>query len=408
MMQIYWEQLIISSTIGSNGYGVEKLIFINAKIYLEDEILENGWLETREGKVFDYGVGEKKGDVVNLGGKVLVPGFIDQHIHGANGCDVMDGTIEALATITAALPKEGVTGFLATTITQADENIREVLINIHDYIRNHNGSGAEVLGVHLEGPFISRDYLGAHLLEFVQKPTVEVFKKYETASGNTIRMVTLSPEEDEDHRLIRYLKDRGVVSSIGHSKASYREVEEAVQNGVKGVTHCYNAMTGIHHREIGVVGAALMIDELKVEIICDGIHVSNDAVRLLYKNKGKEEIILVTDAMRAKGLMEGKYELGGQEVILKGNEVRTRVGNLAGSVLKMNNAIKNMMTYTQCTLKEAVKMGSENPAKHLGFYHRKGSIDVGKDGDFVVLDENFDVVMTVCRGEIIYKIGDIR
>ena len=384
------------------------MIFNNATIYLEKEVIQKGWLEILEGKIINYGIGEKAGESINLMGNLMLPGFIDQHMHGTMGFDVMDGTIESLLHISKALPQEGVTSFLATTITQSNEKIKDVLINIHDYINGYNNHGAEVLGVHLEGPFISKEYAGAHLKEFIQKPTLEVFQQYQQASGNSIRMVTLSPEEDEDHRLIKYLRNQGIVASIGHTKAKYQEVQVAVENGATGVTHLYNAMLGVHHQELGVVGAALMLEELKAELICDGIHVCKEAVRLLYQNKGREGIILVTDAMRAKELTEGTYELGGQLVYLKEDGVRTAEGKLAGSVLRMDNAIQNMMNYTKCSLREAIQMGSENPAKHLGIYHRKGSIALGKDADIVVLDENFNVKMTICKGQIVYRGDDKR
>ncbi|WZL73021.1 N-acetylglucosamine-6-phosphate deacetylase [Clostridiaceae bacterium 35-E11] len=381
------------------------MIFKNATLYLENEVLENAWLKITGEKIVDFGVGDKFKEAIDLKDKMVVPGFIDQHIHGAKGFDTMDATIESLENIAIALSKEGVTSFLATTITQSEENICKALKNAASYIDQYNYKGAEVLGIHLEGPFVSKEYAGAHIPMFIQSPSVAQFKKYQKAAGNHIKIVTLAPEEDDAYQLITYLQENHVVASIGHSNAKYEEVEQAVKHGATNITHCYNAMRGIHHREVGVLGAAMLLEPLKAEIICDGIHVQKEAVRLLYHQKKEKGMILITDAMRAKGLKEGTYELGGQSIVVKENEARTEKGNLAGSVLFMEAGIKNIIDYTGCTLLEVVKMASENPAKQIGIYHRKGSIQQGKDADLVILDKHYHIHMSICRGQICYRKG---
>ena len=334
---------------------------------------------------------------------VVVPGFIDQHIHGAAGSDAMDGTVEDLSKIANAVAKEGTTAFLATTMTQSPENITNALKAVKDYIESKPATGAEVLGVHLEGPFISKDFAGAQPYEYIATPDVEVFKKYQDASGDNIRLVSLAPEEEGSSELIAYLKANNIVASIGHSNSKYADVEKAVKAGATNLTHTYNAMKPVHHREVGTVGSAYLFDQLACECICDGIHVSGPAIKLLHKNKPNDKFILITDAMRAKHLPDGVSELGGQVVIVKNGEARLENGTLAGSVLRMNNAVKNVMNFLNLPLEEVVKYASINPAKNLGVADKLGSIAVGKRADFVVLDKDLNVVKTVRAGKVIFE-----
>lgn len=334
---------------------------------------------------------------------VVVPGFIDQHIHGAAGSDAMDGTVEDLSKIANAVAKEGTTAFLATTMTQSPENITNALKAVKDYIESKPATGAEVLGVHLEGPFISKDFAGAQPYEYIATPDVEVFKKYQDASGDNIRLVSLAPEEEGSSELIAYLKANNIVASIGHSNSKYADVEKAVKAGATNLTHTYNAMKPVHHREVGTVGSAYLFDQLACECICDGIHVSGPAIKLLHKNKPNDKFILITDAMRAKHLPDGVSELGGQTVIVKNGEARLENGTLAGSVLRMNNAVKNVMNFLNLPLEEVVKYASINPAKNLGVADKLGSIAVGKRADFVVLDKDLNVVKTVRAGKVIFE-----
>ena len=333
---------------------------------------------------------------------VVVPGFIDEHVHGAAGSDAMDGTMEDLGKIANALASEGTTAFLATTMTQSPENITKALKAVKAYRELSPESGAEILGVHLEGPFISKDFVGAQPIEYVAKPSVEVFKKYQDASGDCVRIVTLAPEVEGSTELIKYLVSQNIVASIGHTNATYADVKKAVEAGATNLTHTYNAMKPLHHREVGTVGSGLLFNELNCECICDGIHVSGPAIQLLHKNKPADKMTLITDAMRAKHMPDGVSELGGQVVIVKNGEARLENGTLAGSVLKMNNAVKNVMKFLNLPLEEVVKLASQNPAKNLGVFDQMGSIKEGKRADFVILDKDLNVVQTVRNGKVIY------
>lgn len=378
--------------------------FKNVNIVTPNGVIKSN-LEIKAGKITSLSCDESFMGLEFNEEVYVVPGFIDEHIHGLNGSDSMDGNIEALQTIASSLVKEGTTSFLATTMTQSKENIINALINIKEYILHHNISGAEMLGVHLEGPFINKEACGAQPKDFIVNPSVTQFEEYLAASGNTIKLVTIAPEMSGSIELIRYCKDHDIVPSIGHTKAGYEDVVQAIENGASSVTHCFNAMTGLHHRDVGVVGATFLSQELNAELVADGIHVHKKAIELLYKNKGKDNITLVTDSMRAKNLPNGLSELGGQKVIVKDGMATLEDGTIAGSVLRMSDAFKNMITFLNILIEDAVKMTSTNPAKKLGVYDRKGSIEGGKDADLVVMDKNFSVLMTVCIGEIEYNKG---
>ena len=333
---------------------------------------------------------------------IVLPGFIDEHIHGAGGADAMDGTVAALGTIARSLAAEGTTGFLATTMTQSEENILHALSAVKKCREAGNSVGARLLGVHLEGPFIAEAHKGAQPAEYIAKPAAALFDRYNKSSGNCIKIVTLAPEIEGAAELISHMAKQGMVSSIGHTSAKFAEISRAVKCGASHVTHTFNAQSALHHREIGTVGAALLLDGLTCELIADTIHVSVPAMQLLVKNKG-ERIILITDAIRAKGLADGESELGGQKVFVKDGQARLADGTLAGSVLRMNVAIKNMVEKVGVPLPLAVKFATENPARDLGVFEETGSSEVGKRADFVVLDDSYNVLLTVCGGEIIYR-----
>ena len=334
---------------------------------------------------------------------IVLPGFIDQHVHGAGGSDGMDGTVEDIKTIAKTLAQEGTTSFLVTTMTQSPENITKALSAVNEYRKLNSKNGARVVGVHLEGPFIAAAHKGAQPLEYVKAPDIQAFDEYNQASGGAIKIVTLAPEVDGAEVLVRHLSKKGVVASIGHTGAKCADVEKAIKAGATNVTHTYNAQTALHHREIGTVGSAMLFDELNCELIADTIHVSVPAMQLLVKNKPLDKLTLITDAMRAKGLPDGVSELGGQTVYVKNGEARLEDGVLAGSVLQMNKAIKNMVEKVGVPLTQAVDYATANPAKNLNIYKETGSIKVGKKADFTVINGNFDVILTVRDGEIIYQ-----
>ena len=334
---------------------------------------------------------------------IVIPGFVDEHIHGAGGSDGMDGTVEDIAIIAKTIAAEGTTSFLVTTMTQSKENITKAMQAVKEYRNANVKDGARVAGIHLEGPFIAADYKGAQPLEYVVAPDKDVFDEYNAASGNSIKIVSLAPEVAGADEFIRHLKKQGIVASIGHSGAKYPEIANAVNAGAKNVTHTYNAQTALHHREIGVVGSAMLIDALNCELIADTIHVSVPAMQLLVKNKPADKLTLITDAMRAKGIPDGVSELGGQTVYVKNGEARLENGTLAGSVLRMNRAVQNMVEKVGVPFTQAVDYATINPAKALGIDGEVGSIKVGKRADFTVLNTSYDVLLTVRDGEVIYK-----
>lgn len=381
-------------------------------IYSEGQLIQNGYIKIIDEKIAEVDLltnleNEEEFTIIDVPSTYkAVPGFIDVHIHGVNGADVMDATKEALDTMSSTLPKEGTTSFLATTMTQDTKEIEKALANVGEYLQGKQETGkAEIVGVHLEGPFVNPDKAGAQPLKHIIDPDLPLLKKWELLTNNMIKLVTLAPERPGGLEMVNYLSTHGIVASIGHSDATFEEVNKAIESGANHVTHLYNQMSGLHHREPGVVGSVFLRDELKAEIIVDGVHVRPEMVDLAYKIKRKDGLLLITDSMRAKCLKNGEYDLGGQDVIVKDGKAVLADGTLAGSILKLGTALQNIITYTGCTLADAIEMASVNPAKQLNIFDRKGSLAIGKDADIVILDENLDVYMTFCRGELAFTKG---
>ncbi|WP_053369018.1 N-acetylglucosamine-6-phosphate deacetylase [Bacillus sp. FJAT-27245] len=387
------------------------LLKIKGRIVFENEVKTNQYVYIENGKIAAAGpLSEADGkyqdaEVFEFGeSATVVPGFIDLHIHGAAGADTMDGTHEALRKIAGALPAEGTTAFLATTITQEHGNIEQALRNAASYCENDNVPGrAEMAGVHLEGPFINAKRAGAQPREYIINPDIDLFKQWQTTAAGLIKLVTTAPELENGTEFIEYLASTGVIASIGHTDAGYEEVEKAVQAGARHVTHLYNGMRGMHHREPGTAGAALLFKELLVEMIVDGIHIAPEMVKLSVAAKGPDGMVLVTDSMRAKCLNAGVYDLGGQDVTVGNGRAVLADGTLAGSILKMNEAVRNAADFSGVSLLDAVRMASVNPAKQIGIFDKKGSIAPGKDADLAVLDSGMNVAATWCRGVLAHK-----
>lgn len=383
------------------------MLIKNVKIFTESEVIEQGSLLIENGTISQIASSQIESsqfehmiiiDGTNLN---LIPGFIDGHIHGANGADVMDATEAALDAMATYLPSEGTTSFLPTTITQAPENIEKALTNVKDY-QNKEGQ-AEIIGIHLEGPFVNKMRAGAQPLQHIVEPNLELFQKWQTLSGDLIKTITMAPEHDVNGQFIGTLQKSGVNVSAGHTDTNFSGMKKAVSEGVRQVTHLCNAMSGIHHRDIGVVGAAFQLKELRAEVICDGIHVSPEMLQLVYNNIGSDRLIMITDSMRAKGLEPGDYELGGQPVKVSADRAVLEDGTLAGSILKMNEGAQQMLQLEGISIAEIIQMASVNPAKQLGIFDRKGSITIGKDADLLLVDDQFNIQYTICRGAIAYK-----
>lgn len=328
----------------------------------------------------------------------VVPGFIDAHIHGAMGADVMDANADALNRIANYLPAEGTTAFLGTTMTGATEAIDTAMGALAEF--DSAPGAAEMLGVHLEGPFVSPDKAGAQPVEHIVAPDIALFERWQAMSGHRIRVVTLAPEQPGGHALIDHLAGRGIRASIGHSSCSAAQAEAAIAAGANRGTHLFNAMAGLHHRAPGAPCALLTNSQARSEIIVDGLHVTPAMVNLAWRTTGSERLMAVTDAMRAKGLGDGDYELGGQPVKVVNGEARLANGvdSLAGSVLTFDAAFRNLLDFTGCEAADAVAMSSTNAAEDLGVANRKGRLAEGYDADLVVLDADWNVRLTVCRG----------
>jgi len=336
--------------------------------------------------------------------KYLIPGFIDVHIHGSNNFDAMDAKPEAIEKMALSLIKEGTTGFLPTTMTQTIENIEKALEAIAVYEKKQNPLATEVYGIHLEGPFINEGAAGAQPKNCIIKPTIELFKSFNAKANNLIKKVSLAPEIEGSMELTKYLKENNIVASIAHTKANYQTVKQSIEAGMTSLTHFYNAMTPLHHRDIGVVGAGLLHNELNAELIFDKIHVSVPAAKVLLQSKGVENMILITDSMRAKYLPDGgESELGGQTVYIKNNEARLADGTLAGSILKMNDGYRNLVNDLGLSMVEASILASVNPAKQLNVFNQVGSIAVGKKANLVIVDKDINVLQTIINGKIAYQ-----
>ncbi|MEM9243473.1 MAG: N-acetylglucosamine-6-phosphate deacetylase [Pseudomonadota bacterium] len=332
----------------------------------------------------------------------LIPGIIDLFAHGAKGADVMDGTAEALETITSALPQEGVTSILAATMTQTYDKIEQAIINAKRFSQQQY-TGAEILGVYLEGPFLAPSKAGAQAPHMIKKPDLAIFEHWQNLSDNFIKLATVAPEQEGALNFIEQVQKQGVIVSAAHTDASYEQGLAAIDKGCTHATHLFNAMSGLNHKNPGMAAAALLDDRVSVELIVDGIHLPEANLKLSLKCKPKDKILLVSDAIRAKYLPDGNYELGGQQITVKDSIARTADGALAGSLLKMNEAMRNMQRMTGCDFSDLIRFACENPAKELGIFAHKGSIKVGKDADLTVLDDNFQVLMTIKNGTIIYR-----
>jgi N-acetylglucosamine-6-phosphate deacetylase len=333
----------------------------------------------------------------------IYPGFIDTHCHGAMGFDTNEADEEGLKQWLSVAVKEGVTSLCPTTITQSEEVLTKALKNVVNVI-NQETFGAQIVGVHFEGPYLCSKYKGAQPEEFIVKPNLEQFKRYEKASDGLIKIMTMAVENDEDYELVDYASRIGVAINIGHSAANYSESIFAIANGASGFTHTFNGMGPFNHREPGTVGAALRIGSAYAELICDGIHVSWPAVNVLFNAKGKDHIVMVTDALQAKGVGEGRYIFGGQAIDIRSNggAYLADTDRLAGSTLGYNQSLKNVIELASVNEVSAINAGTINPAKVLKIDHKKGRIRANYDADLVILDRDYEVVETYVLGQSVY------
>lgn len=368
---------------------------INAKFLVDGDILENKVLLFDKNIVGFVDEVPAQTEYLDAKGAYVSAGFIDIHIHGSGGADVMDATPEALEKLSKTLLQTGTTSFLATTMTMSTSDIDNALQNIQKYAPDV--SGAEILGVHLEGPFINADKHGAQDKEYVQKANFELIENY----IDVVKMITMAPEISDSEDFIKRLTKEypNIILSIGHSDATYEECKESFSWGISHATHLFNAMNPYHHRKPGIVGA-VFDSNVTCDIIPDLVHTHASTLALVHSVK-KENLMLVTDAMRAGCMVCGTYDLGGRKVLVDEGKAVLEDGTLAGSVLKMNEALKNMREHTTMTLPELVNAVTKIPAKKLAL--KKGELKVGYDADIVIFDEDFSIITTIVNGKVKYK-----
>ena len=334
----------------------------------------------------------------------IVPGFIDVHTHGAYGFDTNDAEPEGLRNWAKSIVSEGITGFLPTTITQSEKVLTEALKNVANVVRE-GYEGARILGIHFEGPYLDQKFKGAQPEQFCIAPDVEQFKRYLMASEGLIRIVTMACEHDEGYRLTHFLCENGIVPSLGHSSATYAQAAMAFANGARSVTHVYNGMAPYHHREPGIVGASFRFRNVFGEIICDGRHSTWAALNAYFTSKGPDYCVMITDSLQVKGLPAGTRTLfGGNliELFEDGSAHLVGAGNLAGSTLKVNEGLRNLVEKAGVPWQTAINSCTINPARLIGMEAAKGSICAGKDADIAVLRDDYTVEATYVCGERCY------
>ncbi len=375
------------------------MIIQSKKIWIADQFVADQ-LDVEDGiikNIYPYNEKEVTKDYGNLR---ILPGFIDIHCHGAYGFDTNEAQEEGLRNWTKNIVNEGVTALLATTLTQSEEVLTNAVSNVAKVVED-GYEGAEILGIHFEGPYLNKAHKGAQPEEFCVKPDVEQFKRYQEAAHGLIKYISMAVENDDDFALTKYCSQNGVVVSIGHSNATYEQAVLAFANGARSMTHVYNAMTPFTHRANGLVGGALRIRNMYGEIICDGNHSTLTALNNFFMSKGPDYGIMISDALMCKGFPEGtKFDFGGQEVIIypDGSAHLVEAGNLAGSTLKINKGLQILIEEALVPVNYAINACTCNPARCLHVDDRKGYISVGYDADLVVLDNNYEVVQTYCKG----------
>ncbi len=381
------------------------LLFTHAHIFHDAGDIASGWLFTRDGVIAAFGAGEPAGAIadaqnVDLQGGRLLPGFIDTHVHGGGGADVMDRNPAALADLARFCARHGVTSFLPTTWSAARDAIQSALARIAAAIGPIE-NGARILGAHLEGPYLNAEHCGAQDASVIRRAARDEALAF--LDSGVLRIVSLAPEFAENAWLIDECARRGIAVSAAHTGATYDQFVTANRRGLARSTHTFNAMRGLHHREPGTLGAVLTLPGIDCELIADGIHVHPAAMRLLLTAKGADRIILITDAIRAAGMPDGEYALDTRTISVRNGSAHLPDGTLAGSVLDMDSALRRFLEATSLTLAEAWPVTSRNAARSIGIDDRTGRIAAGLDADLVVLDDSLAVNMTVAQGRIVYR-----
>lgn len=335
---------------------------------------------------------------------LIVPGFIDVHVHGGGGADTMDATLDAFATIAKTHARSGTTSWLATTVTAPPQQIERVINCAAEYMireQQRGGEGARLLGVHLEGPYLNPRHRGAQRDEYMIRPDADQFIGWLQRAEGVVRMITIAPEMDGAGEVIREALKCGIVVSAGHTDATWEEMDIAVSMGVTHLTHLFNAMRPLHHREPGLIGYAMGNQSVSADFIVDGVHLHPRMVDIVLSAFGTERLLLITDAMRAACMGDGEFEIGGLHVTVEEGVARIDNGSLAGSLLTLQTAFQRIVQVHGRSVQDASRMASTNPAKLLGLQEAKGRISAGADADLVCLSSSGDVMLTMVEGEIV-------
>lgn len=377
------------------NHSSEKLLLRDGTIVLPDRTIEHGTILIEGQYISSIGNADIAGDEsIDLGGMTILPGFIDVHIHGAIGVDVMDATPQALQDVSRYLATQGVTGWLPTFVPASDEDYRSAVSAIAESM---NGSGARILGIHYEGPFVNSAQCGALHKEYFKTYSGSEDLAFLGSPENAVRMITLAPEISGGVELVRELKSRGWVISIGHTRADLKVLDQACDAGARHMTHFMNAMPSLHHRAPGPVAWGLSREDVTFDMIADGIHLDPFMLRLLVKTKGVRGITLISDAIAAAGRGDGDYQIWGETITVKNGRTANASGSIAGSVISMLDAVR-LMHSLGVSYVDLAQMASSNPARLLGVDEQCGSIEVEKRADLVALDQDGNVKLSLVGG----------
>ena len=389
---------------------MKRLAVTAGRVMTPDRVILDGVVLVEGPKILEVGsrravrFSRDEFQVVGHSQQLLAPGFIDVHTHGAMGRDVMEGTDEALEVISRFLAGHGTTSFLATTVTASPIATLQAVEALGSQV-DRPLPGARMLGLHLEGPFINPEKRGAHTAKYIRRPSTLIFDQLLACSSHQIKLITVAPEVEGGLELIRFARAKGVVVSLGHSNATLEETMAAIALGAGNATHTFNAMRPFSHRDPGILGAVLTAPEIWAELIADGVHVSPAAINLCIQCKSARRILLISDAVSATGMPEGQYRLSDIEITLSGGICRTREGQLAGSTLTQDQALRNMVRWSHLPLEAVLGMLTRNPAQSLGIAESKGTLAEGRDADMVLLDRNLRVNTTIIQGEVSHTLG---
>lgn len=379
------------------------LLITNGKILVGKEYV-SGSLEIIDGvinRIGDFQVDNNELIVIDADGQVVIPGFIDIHTHGGNGIDINHASKDDLKNLSKFFASHGVTSFLPAVLTDTHETMCELLSQIAE-AKEEGTNGAEILGIHMEGPFLCVQYKGAMPEELIQNASIKNMEDYIKASKNNIKYMTISPENKGIEELVAYLRENNIVASMGHTGADYDKCLSCINSGVTSSTHVFNAMGTLHQHRPSAIGAALESD-IYSEIICDGFHLHPGIVRLIIKVKSDEKILAITDSIMAAGLSDGKYKLGVNDIVVKDGDAQLASdGTRAGSTLTMDGALRNLIKFTGRNLEDVIRFLTKNQANVLGL-ENKGEIAVGKDGDIIILDNKLTPICTVVKGKVVYE-----